>query len=182
MRVTILTVVGFLAVLQQPELEAEYKKQEKVLLAKLQNEEIWNDSKQSAELERLLQIAGVIKPAELAPVLVKHIDYFHSQGIRRFIKPGPIELIYPSYGILVRLGLPSVQPLLNELKRDSGERAKQLLSQKRNLIVHCIIEIYDEGGYGRELARRRIELELKHASKMEQEALLEALEHPGLNE
>jgi hypothetical protein len=69
---------------------------------------------------------------------------------------------------------------VNQLKESDPEDRLGSGAQEHVLIVHCLVEIYDQGGGGAELTRQRIELESRKATGQAKKFLLRALEHPRL--
>jgi len=59
-----------------------------------------------------------------------------------------------------------------------GHRANK--EHRQLLLLSCLVEIYGQGGYGKDLARLRLEKEALKSSGKERERLLKALKHPQL--
>lgn len=87
---------------------------------------------------------------------------------------------FPVFAALEGIGMPAVPAILKELKTVAPKDARTGGKQARDLLVECLIAIFDQAGYGKELARTRIELEMKKATGREKGLLQKALEHPLL--
>ena len=176
----------------------DYEKQVKKLVSELQDGAIWTDPRNYKKVHRLLETAKVLRAKELATVLSKHITY--NDG-KHDMRDRPMEVRFPVYAVLKSIGIPSVQPLLRELKKTDpdvtwldklrkfgpGELDKQQKyelsihnQQKYNLILYCLADIYDQGGHGQALAKQRIRLEIKTAKGKARRLLERALKHPAL--
>jgi len=151
------------------------------VLVKLQDEKLWTEGARTKELLQNLSAAKSMRTSLLAPVLARHIAYTP-------FDPPPIsltttEILHPAYGILVTTGLPAVQAILDQLKvTDYKEQIKEDGPRKHCLLVFSLIDIYNQGGRGSEMARRRIQLELDVTPEKGRDSLLEALKHSQLKE
>ncbi len=135
------------------------------LARQLGDAKIWTDPRRLKELREALQEVPRLRPAGLLPVLARHIHYRPpmfslSEGDR----------VYYAFHALKSYGLKAVEPLLNELKADPIPKGTEGIyreifledgERKSRTAVHCLEEIYAEGGFGREMARARIELQLR---------------------
>jgi len=155
-------------------------KAEKELILKLQGKSLWKDRAREDELLGLLKEAKTFRSKQLVKVLVKHIHYESSYGMG--LKP--VDIIWPVAGTLEAIGMPVVQPLLDELKtlvaviNEDIEDIDGILRQPR--ILHCLIDIYEQGGCGRAVVRFRIEKELEKCLESERKNLQGALQNAAL--
>ena len=79
--------------------------------------------------------------------------------------------------------MPSVPLLLAELKKTGSKGGTEESRLKRVLLVFCIRDIYEQGGNGVVLAKKRLELELtKTKDKKARDNLQVALDHPIFKE
>ncbi len=152
----------------------DYEKQVKAFLAVFQDDAIWKDPKRVPELFKALRIAETLRAPSLAPVLAGHIAFDGGKegGYRT------AEETFPVYAVLKHIGLPSVQPLLKELK--SSDPRVDDWKVKYSLILFCLANIYEQGGHGKALAEQRIRLEIKTARGKVKRLLERALKHPAL--
>lgn len=162
----------------------EIEAQKKLVRLFLGNEKMWDDPSKKSDLLKNLELAGILKVDDLAPVLVKHI-LFSPNGMDNF-SPGGVKPIYVKFPVLVvltRIGLPVVPELVELLKKTDPEDNKKGGSRKRALAIYCLVKIYDRESsiyekkelFGSDLARLRIELEMKKTTDKENEYLSKAL-------
>jgi hypothetical protein len=174
-----------------PEVPREIGAARMFLLKEMQKDSTWqpNDSEEERRLLRLLGAVGDLRISELAPTLARKITYEHRLR-------GTISRFYPAHRALRRLGLEAIDPILSELKTfdvpakaliigklgEAKTKEQQLVEDarleaglKRGLLVDCLIEIYDRGGFGSEIARRRVELEAAKATGKQKERLTDSL-------
>ena len=149
---------------------------ERRLLELLQEARNWNDPSKQKGLLLVLEGAKLLQAKSCIPVLLDHIDY--SPG---YISLVTSEMRWPVCYTLSAIGLPAVQPLLDELRIEKpGDRVagQELLGSviRRTLTVSSLIALYDAGGHGRELAKARIELEAAKYPGEEGHFLRQALE------
>ena len=158
---------------------------EKQAVKELVKEEIWSTSAQKGVLMEQLTAAALVRSPAIAPMLAKNITYAPSLRV----SPIPtLSRMYPAYAALRNIGVPAVRSIIDELKAlDADKKVTFDLSGRlsdpllmRNLLVECLIEIYEQGGFGKELASQRIESEIKKASGAEKQRLTKLLEHPSL--
>jgi len=134
-----------------------------LILAPAAEVNVWSKTTRKQELADALSLAMKLRSKTVAPVLAQHIAYTPFQD-HELSRPAPKEVQYPAYAVLKQTGLPAVQALLDQLKStDYRENRKENGRQKFMLLVLCIRDIYDEGGHGKALARRRIEIEIEKA-------------------
>jgi hypothetical protein len=126
-------------------------KYRETILKILKDDKLWTDSNRQEELGKILTTANLLADSRLAPVLIRRIGY--SPKEQRFRRRPP-EIAHPVYGILLRIGTPSIGPAVEELKRIAPEK------EEVKLLLPLIVEIYDKGGFGNDLAIQRLELEL----------------------
>ncbi|MBY0526605.1 MAG: hypothetical protein K2R98_24630 [Gemmataceae bacterium] len=156
----------------------ELRKREQIVLTRLKEDATWNDANK-VELVRMLQFVKDSRSGSFAPVLVKHLDYSPYTSLDRTM---PARIRYPAYGALEAIGLPAVQVLLDELKTVDPEEPKGRGRRLHNLIVYCLADIYNAGGYGRILAKQRIDLEIENTPEKDRALLKEAAKHSWLTE
>jgi len=160
---------------------------EKKLILKLQIEALWEDNTKRIELLGVLKDAESFRTREVAKVLVKRI-YYESR-----LRAGdmPADKRWPVYGTLKAIGMAAVHPLVEDLKTISirGKTIVEVVieqqtnnTMRRGNIVQCLVDIYDQGGYGKEFARLRIEKELAKCSATERQNLQDALKDAAFKE
>lgn len=148
------------------------------VLTKLQDEETWTNPKNKKVLLDSLESANKLGSAQLAPILLKHVDYSP-------LKPSEITdmttkgMQYPAYRALKAIGISAVQPILDEMKLIRlDDKPKGNARLRLALLATCLFEIYAEGGSGRDLAIKRMELEAQTTLEKDRKALLEAIKTP----
>ena len=166
----------------------EIANKETELLAKLKDGNIWTDPAREDQLLAHLKTVKTLKSPAFVPILIDHFDYKVQDNIRKFDLKR-IEDGSPAIGALTEIGLPAVPALINLLKRDALSDPKALTPSQRTLVIYCLSTIYDRGGFGThlgqrelagfgtELARKRIELEISKATGKEKAALERVLKH-----
>ncbi len=164
-------------------LSDQYAEQEKLLKQKLDDAELWKDAKRKDELLRCLKIAGALRAKSITPIIVARISY-NPNTRRKEEKKRPLSLKHPVYGVLKCIGMPAVPHLLAELKATDPKKAGVEDSYlKHMLLTLCIQDIYEQGGHGRALAKKRLELELAKTKDKKAKANLQAaLDHPIFKE
>jgi hypothetical protein len=151
------------AVEEADRLEAE-------ILETLQQDSTWEPSAFQGKLEPCLTVIKRYRLKGVIPALVDHMEFSARRDIEEERKV-PIEVRYPVVAALIAIGLPAVPELLDFLSEvDEGRR--------RTVALYCMLRIYDQAGYGRELCRRTIELRVAEASGEKKERLLKVLQHP----
>jgi len=153
---------------------------ERKLLEILHDERNWVDPSKEKGLLLVLEGAKLLRAKSCISVLLKHLTY-SPPSLAGSISLVPVNMWYPVYDTLPAIGLPAVQPLLDELRITDpvvrfGDKNLGENERKHTLIISCLIKIYDQGGHGRELTRARIELEIKKYPAKEVEFLESALE------
>ena len=86
------------------------------------------------------------------------------------------EKLYPVYETLETIGIASIPSLLDRLKQVDPDDIPGRGQIEHNLLVSLLVKIYAQGGFGPEIARQRIELELKKATGREKKFLQKALD------
>ena len=184
-------ILGQLGVAQvgkgsQADFLKEYQRQEKEIVSKLQDAKLWSDPKQKDALLEHLAVARLLRSKALVPVLIPHLTYsqFKEGGAYK-----TVEERYPAMWVLLEIGTPAIPALVEVLKKadpDDDPLKNAVLERKgsgtgaaeHGVALHCIVGIYNQGGYGKDLAKARIELELKAATKdLEKMFLRRALEN-----
>lgn len=147
------------------------------LASKLKSEKLWTDFELQKTLNTYLTAAKKNPTDKVIAVLIEHIDYdiYSYGGIRE--KMIALEKQYAVVGLLSEIGLPSVPALVDSLKTTDPEDKKNDGERKQWFAIICIRNIYDQGGFGVQLARQRIELEMKKANPKEKKYLERALKH-----
>ena len=111
------------------------------------------------------------------------------------ILPPPLEERYPAAAALIAIGMPAVPVILDQMrqldlpplpeKKASEEVSSEYVRAvakrgpvqcRASLMVRCLIEIYDAGGYGTGMAKHRVQLEAEKATGKEKENLVRFLE------
>ena len=186
--------------LEKQRFEAERMKREE-LREKLAEKSIWTDPKQRDTLLSYLNLARRIRarwpnerdvshdprapfdgisyrPESLVKLLLPHLAYSPNPPKKDAGKPPDLDKQYPVAGTLVALGTVAVPELLDLLK--SANPAVRTGGEKRRLALYCLLGIYGEGGYGPQMVRERIELEIKNTPVKDRGFLAKALESPLL--
>jgi hypothetical protein len=140
---------------------------ERAIVLKLTDEDTWSNPKKRKVLHDSLRAAEPLGIKRLAPTLTRHIDY-EANG-----KASTRESRYPAYAVVRGIGISAVPDLLGQIKTLAAEDRGALA--KRQLLVECILEIYEKGGFGKELGIKRLELELAACSEKEKKPMQEAL-------
>ena len=144
-----------------------YQENSKAIIAKFSDGKIWHDENKHDELCKLMETVTILRLKPLAGLLAKHIGY--NRGTDKDNPLRNLKRLYPVYTALKGIGLPSVQPLLDELKKiDPDLKMRDRLKatthreefweilmisndRKSMLVLSCLAEIYDQGGHGKEL-------------------------------
>lgn len=148
---------------------------EKHLREILESPEMWDDPNNKDTLREALQIAGALKLDSLVPALASHISYHYREQSKREL---PVHIAFPVAGALVQMGFPAVPHLMRILR----EVDVAGVGRQRALATYALVTIYEKSGFGREMARHRIELEIAEADEKQQERLRAALESPLLKD
>ena len=175
----------------------ECARQEQMLKNKLAEEALWRDAKRKPELLACLETVTALRARSLLPLLVGRIAYapepeFVDTRIR------PLWVIYPVYGALKAIGLPSVPYLLAEIKKVSPQDRTTEVGRKRFfLLLSCIEDAYEEGvsdslrqqkgwqqgEHGKIMGKKRLELEVAATKDEKEKANLQAaLDDPTFKE
>jgi len=85
------------------------------------------------------------------------------------------DLVTPVFSMLVNVGLPSVPALLDQLLivDDNSKDSRN----HREMVVRCIVEIYDKGGDGRRMTVERIKMYAEDNTPEMKKRILAALDH-----
>jgi hypothetical protein len=146
-----------------------YKAREKVLIGEFQKDELWRSQNDKKKLLELLKEARTLRSPRLAPILTKHIEYDSQEGVE--LPPRmTFQDRFPVCGFLCDLGILGVPSVMERLRTVDGKR-------ESNLLLMVLVETYDQGGFGKQLARKRIELEAERCKGKERERLNRALKH-----
>jgi hypothetical protein len=148
----------------------EYEAQKKSILKVLEDEELWKAKKGASKVKLLdyIEAAAVLRDESFIPALVEHIDY-DPWGPTRTLERLSEGL--PTRNALVKIGLAAVPHLLKVIKSKGRDNPEGGFYGA----VLCLADIYAEGGCGPEMAKHRVELEMKKASDKEKRFLKEAL-------
>jgi hypothetical protein len=149
--------------------------QEKRILEYLKNDASWTDRKNRSKTTEYVRMGGDLRSSTLVPILVRNITFSSTDGIG--LKS--ISYYYPAYGALKKIGMPSVAPILQRLKDDGADEG--LDAMERNYLISCLVDIYEQGGFGVEITRLRITEEMKKADAKQKANLEQVLKHPILN-
>jgi hypothetical protein len=156
------------------ELGKLYEQRERIVLQALKQDQIWRNPMHRADLLAFLDEAKLLRSSSFAAILVKRIDYDAYP-----LQPSPprlsVEQQYPAFGLLAEIGMPATSAILEEMK---GAKIEQ---RRMNFLVLAMVRIYERGGFGKELARKRIELEAERGKGEERERLIQVLKHARLN-
>lgn len=171
---------------------------EKALLQALSDDALWTERARKDELRAHLQAVRVWRPEALVPVLVAHVDY---QPVYKAIdafnppyNPSPKEM-FPAATALAAIGLPAVPVILHEMRgldRDppvppmspmymDAMRRRIRAIRRADCLARCLVNIYDVGGNGAEMACLRVQLGAQKATVAikEKANLLKFLDHPA---
>lgn len=161
---------------------SERDKREKALFLALQGEGIWKDHSRTEELERRLQEAKAMRAASCIPVLIKHLTVCPSFRKYPFMRLMTSAQAFPAYDALREMGLPAVQPVLDQLKMTDPNDSKDNQGQRHQILIGCLIYVYGQAGCGKELAKERIRLEIRKVGEKQAGFLVQALDYRWLNE
>ena len=148
------------------------------ILSRLQAKSLWVDSSKAEGLRSLLQEVRVLRDESFAPVLAGHIAYSPWAGKEHGAVP--LAEMFPVVEALKSVGIASVPPLLKQLVQTDPDDTLGGGRQAHSLIIRCLIDVYDRGGYGTHIARKRLELEMERSSGLGRARLERALQHPFL--
>jgi len=146
------------------------KRQIEFLVKKLSDKKNWKDKKRNEEIIKYLETARVLNAYELAPILSQYISFINKKAALEMISPLRAGPMFPVYKTMKSFGLYSVPFLMQTIKKSDIKKN----SNEFYYSLICIIAIYDEGGFGKELAKKRLELELKKTKDKKERANLEA--------
>lgn len=173
------------------QLPEKYQKNVEKIISVLSTDATWKDvtyQKDKAKTEILLKYlelasllrSQIISPeypypvvSDVTPILVKNIAYSPFEGQK--VRDITIESQYPAYNTLCQIGIRTVGPLVNLLKTGN------LDDKTQDLIIRCLVNIYEQGGFGKEMTKYRLQLEMGDSKDKEKELLEKALHHPQLN-
>ncbi|MBI5360948.1 MAG: hypothetical protein HZA48_10250 [Planctomycetes bacterium] len=128
------------------------------------------DEKKANKLIANLDIIANLKIEGIENTLVEKINYspFHETE-HGFMQR---EQEFPVYATLCKMNLGAIDPLVKFIKLNSykDKQVPVVLS------VRCVVKIYDKGGFGKEMAKKRLELELEKATEPEKVNIKKALE------
>jgi hypothetical protein len=153
---------------------SQLEKRQAAMVAKLGSQELWTDPGREGELLELLQVCQTLKPPGCIPILAKHMTYEIRDKVRK-LDAKSVEQQYPAVGVLEKIGLPAVPALLAAIGRGPAKDSGTAPGPTETILVHCLIRIYDRGGYGSEMARKRIETEVAKAMGKDKARLEQAL-------
>ena len=163
-------------------LPEQYKKDIEAIISKLSNPDTWKDTSYTKDktkteiLLKYLELAYTIRCEGIEQILANYITYspYEEEEARR-----TIEQNYPVYDTLSKIGVRSVMPLINLLKSINPAESKD---RTIDLIIRCLAIIYEQGGFGKEMTRYRLQLEIDNSKGKEKEYLEKTLNHPLLKE
>jgi len=160
-----------------------FVEQGELLTKKLAEKALWVNPKNKDKLLGYLKVASILRAKSLSPQLVSRIAY-NPYPNREDKRKRALGEIYPVYGVLINIGAFAVPDLLAELRKtnpkNTGAEDRYL---KHVLLIFCIRDIYDQGGHGTALAKKRLELELAATKDKKAKANLQAtLDHPIFKE
>ena len=163
--------------LDTPSFLKEMEAQEKFLLTKFENEKIWEDETQKKKLLGLLAAARSVRSAKFAPILVKHVEFRRYPVGVECNRLVPREEAYPVYEVLQNLGVNAIPAIFSRLKELDPENRIDEQDFPFWLLIDSVFEIYERGGFGKDLTRRRIELEADKSDDTNKKKLLKSLKH-----
>ena len=183
-----IVLLGCIIIDQNPlDLQKEFAQKEKEILIKLQDEKTWMEPKNKDSLLSYLEMAKTIRSKAFVPILIPRLAYSpYSEENGKLVSN---EVRYPVMNTLKEIGLPAVSALLEVAKNtdpDDGTPRGVFKDHDRKvdgkgyvrhwLAVYCLVQIYNQGGFGQDLAKQRIELELKRLPENQHGFLRQALE------
>jgi len=140
------------------------------LATKLKQEKLWTDFELKEALETYLEQAKTNPSKEVVAVLVKHIEYdIYSYPATRS-RLTAREKRFPVIGTLTHIGLPCVPSLIELLKVTDPEDENDS-ARRQYFAVDCLCDIYDKGGYGKEVAFERLKLAIARSDGREKKLL-----------
>jgi hypothetical protein len=151
------------------------------LVAKFKQPKLWTDPAQQQTLNGYLDEVRKTPTNTLLNGLLEHIDYdiYSYPGVRqKMIAPAKQ---FPVVGILDAKGASAVPLLIDFLKKTDPDDKKGNGERRQGLAIIALQNIYEEGGFGRELARERLKLEIAKSKDKEKDFLQKALKHPFIN-
>ena len=172
--------------LDPPKMEAgafliEVQKQQARLATIFQDAKLWEKAAKKRDLIDSLEASKLLPSVDLASNLVTRIDF------RRYPLDGfdpqkrlSLEETYPVYDALKCMGVCVVPALLRQLGKIDPENRIDEEDVQHNLLVNCLVAIYEQGGSGIVIARERLNLEIGPVAGTERDRLKVALAHPVL--
>lgn len=153
------------------------------VIRRLEEEAVWIDPKKALGRLRDVESARRLKLERAVPSLIKHIDFApHSENLL----PVPtVAVKYPVLSALAGIGpvaVPDLVHLLGSLEIPEKGADLDHNGLKRSLAVHALVLIYEKGGFGKALAKRRLELEAARAKGKTRTLIEQALKDPALLE
>ena len=148
------------------------------LLDALKEDSLWESDDRRDELILRLEQARLMRAPEASSILVTRIAYkpYGEKGDALL----PLGLRFPAYAAIVDIGIPAVPALLEKLLVVDPDDRINDGQQASNLVIHCLVAIFEVGGNGAAMTRRRLELEAAQKVGTEKDRLLRALRHPML--
>jgi hypothetical protein len=152
---------------------------------------IWADPKQRDTLIGLIRAAGAIRSQAAVPIMIKHLHYDAAEQDQTQVL---IEEEFPAAGALIKIGIPAV-PAILELAKSAPPRdvrpdpsvekieemwARHDLTLRVDIGLTCLVQIYEQGGHGKMMARHLIEEEIKTAKPETAATLKKLLDWPAL--
>jgi hypothetical protein len=120
-------------------------------------------------LERL-EIARAIRSKKILPLLVKHIGWTNEIYLESVTGNPDPDKMYPVYVALKAYGSDANDVLFGEIKKGGAIRDQGEWQNQAHAIIYFLISQSDIREIGREIAKKRIEHELRNA-KHESECL-----------
>jgi len=177
------------------------RQRETLVVKQLKDPALWKAAAQESRLLANIEFLKAIRSVKAIPLLVGRIDYSPydpPEGIDRRIPP---EQRYPVFFALVEIGAPVVPELIDTVKKlpppdytelnipfEGGHKKIGILhnpfvGEKRRTVLRCLIAIYNRGGFGKAISKKRLELELAATKdKKDKASLRAALDHPIFKE
>jgi hypothetical protein len=134
------------------------------LCAKLADEKLWSEPENEKELLACLKAARVFPDPKLVAMLAPRIAY-SPYTVMEPLKP--IEDLAPVYGVLLNIGLPALPAAVERLKHVDPD------SDDARLLTRLLVKVYDQAGFGKDIAIQRLELELSRTKAGKERANLQ---------
>lgn len=150
------------------------------LIAKFKQPKLWTDRALEKTLAGYLDEAKKSYSDGLIDALIERIDHdiYSYPGVRT--KVIAVEKQFPVVGVLSEIGPPCVPALIDVLKKVDPSDKKGDPGGRRMLCIVCLVKVYERGGFGVELAKERIRLEIGKSQGKEKLLLENALKHSFL--